>query len=158
MNSNFVKIEISDDKSLLHACDLLHDASCDISNYKFEEKTGLWQAVFEREFLEDPDLLTSKPKFIIFAKHLSPLAESILILKRVKSCNIIDKSHIGTYMFNECQVQAEEYRFLFCEDMEMIITFEDKPQGMLIDKKLLNKTISMYSLRNPFRRYKKPTT
>ena len=158
MTSNLVKIQISDDKSLLEACDILHDARCDLSTYEFDEKAGKWQATFKREFFEDPNLVKHEPRFIIFERHTFPLAESVLTIKGVKNCEIRDKSNIGIYTFNECQIKNNIYRFLFCEDMEMLLTFIRKPEGNLIDKKLLDTKSTMYSFRNPFRKYKKSTT
>jgi len=54
MNDNLVTINISDDKSLLEACDILHDARCDLSTLQVDETNGAWKARFERLFFEDP--------------------------------------------------------------------------------------------------------
>ena len=158
MTHKLVRIQIHDDASLLEACDLLHDARCDLSTYKFDEENGIWQATFEREFFEDSNLVKSEPRFIILKKHTFPLAESVLTIKGVKNCEIRDKSNIGIYTFNECEIKDNIYMFLFCEDMEMLLTFISKPEGSLIDKRLLDTKSSIYSFRNLFRKNKKLRT
>ena len=152
MEHNLAKIEISDDKSLHEACDLLHDARCDLSTLDVDKEQGTWLAKFQREFFEDPALMTHKRRFFFFTKSSFPLAETELRLEGIIGYEILDKSHIGVYVFNECQKSNNLCRLLFCEDMEMIITFENKPRGSLTDLRLLDEQGSYYSLRNPFKR------
>lgn len=151
MNKNLVNIQIEDEKSLLEACDLLHDARCDLSTLEVNESEGTWCVKFEREFFEDPTLMKSAPFLFIFTKYTFPHVESQLKLKGIKNYKIIDKSNIGTYTFNECQRHNKVYKLLFCENMEMEITFGEHPSGQLNDLTLLNKEGSYTSFRNPFR-------
>lgn len=155
MNDNLVRIEIRDNDSLLEACDILHDARFDLSTLHVDEEGGVWNGRFEREFFEDPGLMNYQPKLFIFDKATFPLADSELTLNGIKSYSIEDKSRIGIYHFNECEITGEVVTLLFCEDMKMILTFQDKPQGRLVDHKLLDKMGSFYLFRNPFRRKRK---
>ncbi len=154
MNANLVTIEISDETSMFQACDILHDARFDLGNATLDIQNGTWSGVFIREFLEDASLI-SEHTGIIFTTLAFPMAESVLELRGVTGRDIRDRSHIGTYTFNECQASHGTYRFLFCESMEIVVTFREKPQGRLRDIRLLDEHGSFLALRNPFRR--KPT-
>lgn len=152
MNNNLVKIDIVDDKSLLKACDILHDGYCDLSIVKYDKNAGTWKAIFEREFLEGPELMTFEPKFLFFHKVSFPYVKSELFLRGIKTYKIEDKSNIQNYSFNECQIKNKIYKFFFNEAMEMTLTFEDPPKGNLMDKELLDKKGSFYQWRNPFKK------
>ena len=146
MSNNFITINISDDKSLLEACDILHDARCDLSSLHVDEEKGLWKAIFEREFFEDPDIMTHERKLFIFTKTKFPIVKSELSLTGIKSYDIEDKSQIGIFTFNECQIKDNVATLFFCENMKMIIEFNNKPQGKITDITLLNKKGSMYTM------------
>lgn len=152
MNNNLVKIDITDDKSLLKACDILHDGYCDLSTVEYDKNAGTWKAIFEREFFEDPELMTFEPKFLFFHKVSFPMVKSELSLQGIKTYKIEDKSNIQNYSFSECQIKNKIYKFFFNEDMEMILTFEVSPKGNLIDHELLGKKGSFYKWRNPFKK------
>ena len=154
MNNNLVKIAIVDNDSLLRACDIFHDAYCDLSTVKYDENNGTWKGIFEREFFEDPNLIMVEPKLLVFHKVSFPMAKSELSLEGIKTFTIEDKSKIQIYSFNECQVKNNTYKFFFNEDMEITIIFEDKPKGSLADQKLLDKKGSFYKWRNPFKTMK----
>lgn len=149
MNANL--INISDDKTLLQATDFLHDGYCDLSTVQYDEDTGIWKAIFEREFFEDEKMMTSEPRFLFFNKVSFPMVKSEFILEGIKTYKIEDKSNIQIYSFNECQVKDNIYRFYFNENMEIIFTFNDTPKGNLTDKELLNKKGSYCIWRNPFK-------
>ncbi len=151
MNPNLVTIEISDETSLLKACDILHDARVDLADATFDAKAGSWRGVFIREFFEDASLISER-RGIFGTKFSFPMAESVLELDNISSCDVVDKSSIGKYTFNECQATQGKYRFLFCEDMEIVVTFREKPSGQLRDIRLLDERGSYFTLRNPFRR------
>jgi len=144
MNNNLVTIEITDDASLLEACDILHDARCDLSTLHVDLENGVWNAIFEREFFEDPGVMTHERKLLVFTKTTFPLAETELTLSGVKSYQIEDRAKIEIFMFNECQIEGNVATLYFCEDMKMTIEFENKPQGKLVDLRLLDKTGNMY--------------
>ena len=146
MNSNLVTIEINDDESLLEACDLLHDAQFDISTLQVDIDTRVWKARFKREFFEDPDAMIHKRKLLFFIKSTFPMAETELTLTGLRSYRIEDNANIGTFMFNECQVNGHVTTMHFCEDMKMILEFEGTPQGKLVDLRLLDKTGSMWTI------------
>ena len=152
MNKNLVRIDIRDNESLLEACDILHDARCDISTLQVDENAGTWKARFEREFFEDPALMKYEPKLFVFNKATFLLADSELTLTGVKSYKIEDKSKIGIYTFSEVKIADGLATFFFCEAMEMVLTFQDTPQGSLVDHKLLDKEGSFHFFRNPFQR------
>ncbi|MHC4642590.1 MAG: hypothetical protein ACYS32_13170 [Planctomycetota bacterium] len=158
MNDHLVRIEIRDNDSLLEACDILHDARFDLSTLHVGEEVGVWNGRFEREFFEDPSLMNYQPKLFIFVKATFPLADSELTFNGITSYSIEDKSRIGIYHFNECKITGEFVTLLFCEDMKMILTFKDKPQGRLVDHKLMDKTGSIYLFRNPFGKNRRDTT
>jgi hypothetical protein len=151
MNANLIIIDICDETSLLKACDILHDASFDPMNAKFDVQTATWTAVFHRDFFEDVGLVSERSG-ILFTTFTYPMAESVLELRGITACDILDRSRIGTYTFNECQVSRGRYRFLFCESMEVVVTFREKPSGSLRDIRLLDENGSYTALRNPFRR------
>jgi hypothetical protein len=151
MNASFAAIDICDKTSLLKACDLLHDARFDCTHAEFHGQAAIWRAVFIREFFEDASLV-SEQCGIIFTTLTYPMVESILELRGVTGCDTRDRSGIGSYTFNECQVSHDKYRFLFCENMEVVITFAGKPSGSLRDVRLLDERRSCSVLRNPFRR------
>ncbi len=152
MNNNLAKIDIVDDKSLLNACDILHDGYFDLSTVKYDENAGTWRASFEREFFEDSELMTFKPKLLFFHKVSFPMALSDLSLGGIKTYRIEDKSNIQIYSFNECRIKNEIYKFYFNEDLELTFTFEDPPKGSLTDQKLLDKKGSLYKWKNPFKK------
>lgn len=152
MNNGFVQIEISDHGSLMKACDLLHDAQCDISSITFNADLGSWKATFKREFFEDPTLMQHEPRLFIFTKHTFPLITSQLSLDGVTACKIEDKADIGTYMFNECRLNDQAYVLWFCEDMKITLTFAGTPRGQLRDLNRLEEKVSYFTFRNPFRK------
>lgn len=144
MNSNLVTINITDDASLLEACDILHDARFDLSTLHRDRDGSIWKATFEREFFEDPDLMTRERKLFFFTKTTFPMAETELTLTGLKSYRIEDNSRIRFYSFNKCQITGNVATLLFCENMKIIIEFEGRPQGTLVDLQLLDKTGAMY--------------
>lgn len=115
---------------------------------------GTWSGVFIREFFEDASLISER-RGTIFTTLTYPMAESILELRGITGWDIVDRSRIGTYTFNECQAGRGEYRFLFCEDMEIIVTLREKPSGRLRDVRLLDERGSFFALQNPFCRRKR---
>jgi len=152
MNSKFVQLEIRDHDSLMKACDLLHDARCDVSTIALDRSAGSWTALFRREFFEDPELMQAEPRLFILTKHTFPLVSSQLTLHDFTSYEIEDRSHIGTYMFNECRLIGDTYHLWFCEDMRIILRFRDKPHGELRDLNLLGEKGSFFTFRNLFKR------
>lgn len=152
MNNNLVKIDIVDDKSFLKACDILHDGYCDLSTVEYDRDAGKCKAIFEREFFEDPELLTFKPKLLFFHKVSFPIAESELSLTGIKTFKIEDKSNIQNYSFNECQIKDKVYTLWFNEGLDIILTFDGSPKGYLVDHKLLDKEGSIFKWRNPFKK------
>jgi hypothetical protein len=151
MNPNLVTIDICDETSLLKACDILHDARFDPVNARFDAQTATWTAVFSREFLEDPSLVSKRPG-ILLTTLTYPMAESIVELRGITSFDTVDRSRIGIYTFDECRVRRGKCRFLFCESMEILVTFREKPSGTLRDIGLLVEHGSCCVWRNPFRR------
>jgi len=151
MNANLVTIDICDEMSLLKACDILHDARFDPSNAKFDVPTATWRAAFIREFFEDPSLMSERSG-IIFTTFTYPMAESVLELRGITDLKTSERSNIGVYNFNECQVSRGKCRLLFCESMEIVVTFGEKPSGSLRDIRLLDEHRSYCVWRNPFRR------
>lgn len=149
MKDRLVHIDITDDGSLLEVCDILHDAQCDLSTLEYKEQADTLKIIFKRHF-EEPSLMTREPKFLFFEKIIFPLTLSKLSLKGVKDFKVEDKSNISIYTFNECEIKGDDYHFLFCEDMKMVIRFEGAPSGSLFDEKLLDEKGVVYSLRNPF--------
>jgi hypothetical protein len=152
MNEYFVHIEIMGHDSLMKACDLLHDARCDISILEVDRNIGSLRAFFEREFFEDLSLLHSEPRLFIFTKHTFPFISSQLTLQDVVSYEIEDESQIGTYTFNECRLNDDAYELYFCEKLKIILRFKDKPRGELCDLNLSAKKGSFYTIKNPFRK------
>ncbi len=152
MDNKFVQLEITDQDSLIKACDLLHDARCDSSTVEMDLTKGFWTISFEREFFENPNLMQTKLCFFILTKHFFPLITSKLTFYNVLSYQIEDKSHIGKYMFNKCQIKDDIYELSFCEDMRMLLKFKNKPSGELRDLHLLQKKGSFFTFRNPFKR------
>jgi hypothetical protein len=150
MNSGFVHIEIRDHDSFMEACDLLHDAGFDLSALEVDTNIGSWKASFEREFFEEPSLMRSESRLIVFTKRTFPLISSQLTLQDVASYEIKDQSGIGRYSFNVCHFNGSAYELWFCENMRMIVRFKDKPHGELRDLNLLAKEGSFFALRNPF--------
>jgi hypothetical protein len=151
MNNNLVKIIIVDNESLLRACDILHDAYCDLSRVEYDENNGTWKGIFEREYFEDSKLMELEPRFLFFHKVNFPMAKSELSLQGIKTYKIVGKSNIQIYSFNECEIKKNIYRFVFNESMEMTFTFKEAPKGNLIDQELLPKKGSIYKWRNPFK-------
>ncbi len=152
MTDKLVKIEIRDHESLMEACDLLHDAQCDVSGLEVDQTAGCWEAPFEREFFEDPNLIQSRRSLLLFTRYTFPLVSSHLTLRNVATYEIRDRSRIGTYTFDECCLRGDTYELLFCEDMEMVLRFRDKPCGELRDLSLLSRKGSLFGFRTPFRK------
>ncbi len=130
----------------------MHDARFEVSLISFNNNVGLWKGRFEREFLEDKELITNESKLIIFNKVTVPLIDSELTLKGIKNYKINDKSKINRYTFNECKIVNNIVVFKFCEDMDITLIFEDEPRGRLIDFGLLNTKSTFYHFRNPFKK------
>jgi hypothetical protein len=147
-------ITICDDKSLLSACDTLHDASFDLSSLSHDKDCQTCSMTFERELSDYPDLIQTQPKLFFFEKISYPLVKSTLILNNIRSIDIIDKSHIGTYTFLGGFSQDGIYTFQFAEDFLINITHEGKPKGSLVDNEFLNKfsRIHTFGLRKLFNR------
>lgn len=152
MNEKFIDIAIQDDRSLLEACDFLHDGCLDISKIQYDEAEGTWQAYFEREFLEDPSKIEYERKYLIFNKVSFPAVHSVFTLKGVKTCRVEDKSKIQKYTFNECRIKDSTYRFIFCEDMSIYFTFNEKPAGNLKDHYFLEEKKSFLTIGKPFKK------
>ncbi len=144
MNAKLITIDITDDASLLEACDFLHDARCNLSTLQIDQANGTWKARFEREFFEDPSVMTHERKFFVFTKTTFPLVESELTFKGFSRCQIDDKSRIEIFTFNECRIDKNIATLHFCEDMRITVEFVDKPQGKLADLRLLDKPGTMY--------------
>lgn len=151
MSQKLVTIEISDQATLLKACDLLHDARFDLSQAEFDSQSGTWRAFFIREFFEDPNLRRDHPIFI-FTRITFPMAECVLELSGVSGYEVQDRSMIGTFTFNECRLDGTCYRFDFCENMDLSFHFDGKPGGKFKDLKPLDEQGAMWAFRNPFRR------
>ncbi len=145
MNKKLITIDIIDDASLHYACDILHDSRCDLSTLHIDLEDNVWRARFEREFLEDPDVMTHERKLLFFIKSTFPMAETKLTLTGLKSYQIENNAGIEIFTFNECQIENNIVTLIFCEDMKMILEFEDTPRGKLVDLSLLNKTGSMWT-------------
>jgi hypothetical protein len=151
MNANLVSIDICDEKSLLNACDILHDARFDLGSAKFDAQVATWNAIFIREFFEDATLVTER-RGIVFTSFTYPMAESVLELDGVADYSVRDRSHIARHTFSECQVRRGKCRLFFCEGMEIVLTFKERPSGCLRDVRLLEEHGARRVLRNPFRR------
>lgn len=150
MMPNLVTIDITDETSLLQACDILHDARFDLGKAMSDVLAGTWSGVFIREFFEDESLMSESPG-LFFTKLTYPMAESVLQLSGIANCDVRDRSRIGISTFNECQPSHGEYRFVFCEGTEIVFTFKEKPTGRLHDVRLMDERGSHLALRNPFR-------
>ncbi len=107
MNEKFLNINIENNETFLEACDVLHDAYLDISKIQYNENENIWEAPFEREFLEDPSKIEYQKKYLIFNKVSFPAVYSVLTLKDVKTYRIEDKSKIQIFTFNECRVKKQ---------------------------------------------------
>ncbi len=148
MTSNLVSIQIVDEKTLLDACDLLHDSKFDLTKSTYDSKARIWKGTFKREFFEDPTLMTSKRKFIFLTKHIFPMAEASLTIKNVESINVVDKADIEEFTFNECQPEKNAYRLIFCEDMEIELNINGRPNGKFKDIQVLEEKGSLVTFRD----------
>jgi hypothetical protein len=129
--TNLIEIEIINKSSLLAACDILHDAYFDLSKMRFNRTKRTWSGLFQREFFEDDILNKREKRLLFFTKYSYQLCDCTLELSNVSNCKYIDKSNIGIYMFNECIANNDTYKFQFCEDLEIAITFSEIPKGKL---------------------------
>jgi hypothetical protein len=154
MNNNLVKIDIVNNESFLEACDILHDGYCDLTTVKYDKINGTCKAVFEREFLEDSELMTFEPKLLLFYKVSFPMAKSELSLEGIATFKIEDKDNIQNYSFNECHIKDKTCTFFFNEGMRIILVFKSMPRGSLRDLELLNEKGSFYKFRNPFKTHR----
>jgi len=145
MNENLVTIDIIDNVSLLEACDILHDARCDLSTLHVDLKNSIFKVRFEREFLEDPKVMTHERKLFVFTKTTFPFAEMELTLTGFKNYRIENNARIEIFTFNECHIDHKIVTLQFCEDMKIILEFDGELRGNLIDLKLLDKMGSMYT-------------
>ena len=133
-NEKFVTIEIVDEATLFQAFDILHDATFDLDQAKYGEQSGVWRAVFIREFFEDPSLLIERRNFL-FSRFSYPMVECLVELTGVRKLEVRDDAKIGAYDFIECHTQSGQYRLTFCADMEITFAFEQSPRGRLHDLK-----------------------
>jgi hypothetical protein len=143
VSTQLCNIEIVDETSLFKACDLLHDARCDLSKVTFDESTKKASLVFEREFFEEASLIKSERRFL--TRYSFPLAESVLELCGIPNFEAHDTQGIGIYMFNEIRKNGSVYNLVFCENMSISISFIDQPKGKLNDIRLLPKEGKLFS-------------
>jgi len=155
MRNKMLNINIDSEKKLFKACDFLHDAECDINTIKYDKEAGEWEIVFQREYFDDLSKVKSERKLLIFSKISFPVIETVLRLSKLKSYEMKDKSKMEICMFNECQKSKGAYKFLFCQDMEMFFAFQEGPSGSLVDRGLMDKTKSFYTIGNWFDRKRK---
>ncbi|MHC4504978.1 MAG: hypothetical protein ACYTFI_16865, partial [Planctomycetota bacterium] len=136
-----LQLEIDDEASFLAVCDRLHDASFDLSAMHHDSEAGEWKGLFHRESREDPELIrrTSRRVLLFFRRYDIPLVESELLLSGVRHAEVTDRSKIGRYTFNEARRHGQSWRMVFCEDMEILVTFGAGPRGVLRDTRILDK-------------------
>lgn len=151
MTEKLININIHDDESLLKACDLLHDAHMDISDIKYNEAAGTLEASFECEYFEDPSKIENEKKYRIFNKTSFPMVHSVLFLEGIETYRIENKSKIENFSFNECRIKEDKYKFVFCENMVITITFKKEPSGYLKDLRYSDKKGSILTFGKPHR-------
>ena len=127
-----MELTITDESSLLAACDWLHDDVFDLDSVSFDAGTGAWSIRLLRVGNDDP-ASHRVTRGLIFDHVSAPVFDSTLELAGVESFVVNDRSRIGQYAFNECRSQAGGYRFVFHEDMDFVIRFGLEPRGMLRD-------------------------
>ena len=139
-DKKLVQVDIADEASFLKACDYLHDASFDLSAVHLDRKAGEWKGIFHREFHEDRELIkrTSRRVLLFFRRYEIPLVESELLLSGVRGVEVADRSKIGRYTFNEARRHGQAWRMVFCEDMEILVSFGGGPRGVLRDTRFLD--------------------
>ena len=140
VTEQLLSIDIDDEASFLKVCDYLHDASFDLSAMHFSPETGEWKGIFHRESHEDRELIkrTSRRVLLFFRRFEIPLVESELLLSGVRRVEVSDRSKIGHYTFNKARRHEQAWRMIFCEDMEILVSLDDGPRGVLRDTRLLD--------------------
>lgn len=139
-DTKLARVDITDEASFLKACDCLHDASFDLSAVHLDREAGEWKGIFHREFREDPEPIkrTSRRVLLFFRRYEVPLVESALLLSGVRHVEVTDRSRIGRYTFNEARRHGKAWRMIFCEDMEILVSFGGGPHGVLRDTRFLD--------------------
>ncbi len=142
MTDKLTTVQIHDQATLTEACDLLHDASFDLSSAQFDRDACEWRGVFHRE-LHDRELIkkTSRRVLLLFRRYKIPLVESELRLSGVRDVEVSDRSRIGNYTLNKVSSKGDRLRLIFCEDMEIALYLRkgsrNRPAGKLTDSRLL---------------------
>lgn len=145
MNTSLFKINITDNASLLEACDVLHDALFESSSLELDMDRGVWKARFEREPFEDPGLMTHERKLFFFVKSTFPIVQTELTITGLKSYRVEGYGKSEVFFFYECRIDGKIATLLFSGNMKMILEFEDMPRGLLFDLRLLDKTGTMWT-------------
>ncbi len=138
MSEYFLSIDITDEASLLDACDYLHDATFTLSEAQYDQEARRWHATFVREFYEDPNLIEYRPAWLVFTRCIFPMVESILTLEGIEACEVVDNPQIDTFIFNECLAEGGRYVCLSCTGDEVSFVFSSEPKGTLRDVRLLD--------------------
>ena len=144
-DTELLKTEITDHESLMHVCDLLHDARCDMDAAVFEQEVGTWTATFKR--LGTGSSVVKRG--LVWDRLAIPLVESSVVLRCIASLEVRDQSGIGTYSFGGCVLKRGVYRLEFHEALTLFVRFQDDPQGELRDTRVLDEQdTSMHVLRS----------
>jgi hypothetical protein len=132
------EINITSEETLLRAFDVLHDATCDEDDIKYDSEKGILDIIFDREFLEDSSKISVRRVLFIFHKFEFPIVKSHLHLEGLNFCKMHSKDKsLKTHMFNECRIKQNKYILYFCEVLEMEIGFKSSITGYLKDIKFV---------------------
>jgi hypothetical protein len=141
------EININSKETLLEAFDVLHDATCNEDDIKYDTEAGTLDIIFAREFFEDPANINVRRRMFIFHKIEFPIVKSHLHLDGLSFCKIQSKDKsFTTHMFNECKHKENKYFLCFCEVLEIAIEFKSSITGYLKDLEFIEgKKGSYYS-------------
>ena len=118
-------------------CSRLHDCPFDLAAASFDPGAGIWRGVFVRP-VDDPARFVKQRIFLLLTRHYFPLLETVVTLRGVEDVLVQDRAGIGTYTFNNVQRIPSGCRFVFNEDLEIDVTFQDQPRGEFRDERELS--------------------
>lgn len=111
-------MEISSVEQLAEVMTNLHDCPFDLDRAIFDEVTHTWTGFFLRPLWDDP-CAEHRGFSIFYVRSQLPVAEAVLTVSGVNSCEVADEAQIGRYSFNDIEPTADGVRLHFNENLDI---------------------------------------
>lgn len=131
---NIYEIIIESKETLLKALDVLHDATCEEDDIRYDPVEGTLNFIINREFFEDSSKISVTRVLFLFHRIEFPITKSHFHLEGINFFNMQsrDKS-LKTHRFNECKMKHNRFILYFCEVLEIELGFRSSITGYLKD-------------------------